>query len=59
MVQMLNVGEKTARLMMAKPGSFFVFGKNEDVPIRTCKKFGISLLVMPVKDRPFKIVKRV
>lgn len=59
MIQMLNVGEKTARLMMAKPGSFFVFAKKEDVPIRTCKKFGVNLVITPMKDKPFKIVKRV
>lgn len=59
MTQMLNVGEKTARLMMAKPGSFFVFAKNEDIPIRTCRKFGVELLIKQMKDRPFKIVKRV
>jgi hypothetical protein len=59
MVQMLNVGEKTARLMMAKPGSFFIFPKKEDVPLRTCKKFGVELVVVPMKDKPFKIVKRV
>jgi len=58
MIEMLNVGEKTARFMMAKPGSFFVLSKKEDVPIRTCAKFGVKLFVTPMKDRPFKIVKR-
>jgi hypothetical protein len=56
---MLNVGEKTARFMMAKPGSFFVLPKKEDVPIRTCAKFGVKLFVTPMSDKPFKIVKRV
>jgi hypothetical protein len=59
MIEMLNVGEKTARLMMAKPGSFFVFGKKEDVPFRTCAKFGVKLIVTQMKDKPFKIIKRV
>jgi hypothetical protein len=56
---MSNVGEKTARLMMAKPGSFFVFEKKEDVPVRTLKKFGVDLMIKPIKDTQFKIVKRI
>ena len=56
---MSNVGEKTARLMMSKPGSFFVFDKKEDVPLRTCEKFGVRLIVKPIKNSQFKIVKRV
>ncbi len=56
---MLNVGEKTARFMMAKPGSFFILPKKEDIPFRTCAKFGVTLVAVPMKDRPFKIVKRV
>lgn len=59
MIEMLNVGEKTARLMMAKPGSYFVFGKDEDIPIRTCAKFGIKLFVSTVKGTKYKVVKRV
>jgi ethanolamine utilization protein EutQ (cupin superfamily) len=59
MVPMLNVGEKTARFMIAKPGSFFVLPKNEDVPIRTCAKFGVKLFVTLMSDKPFKIVKRI
>ena len=59
MIQMLNVGEKTARFMMAKPGSFFILPKKEDIPFRTCAKFGVTLVAVPMKDRPFKVVKRV
>jgi hypothetical protein len=56
---MSNVGEKTARLMMSKPGSFFVFEKKEDIPVNTCKKFGIELMIKPIQNSQFKIVKRI
>jgi hypothetical protein len=59
MTQMVNVSEKAARLMKSRPGSFFVFGSNEDVPVETCAKFGVKLFVDKVKGQPFKIVKRV
>ena len=56
---MSNVGEKTARLMMSKPGTFFVFEKKEDIPVRTCKKFGIELMIKPIQNTNFKLVKRI
>ncbi len=59
MIQMKNVSEKVAKFMMAKPGSFFVIPKKSEVPFETCAKFGVKLFVTPMRDRPFKIVKRV
>jgi hypothetical protein len=59
MIQMLNVSEKAAKFMMAKPGSFFIVPKKAEVPFETCAKFGVKLFVTPMSDKPFKIVKRV
>ena len=59
MVEMLSLSEKAAKFMMAKPGSFFVMPKASEVPFETCAKFGVRLFVKPMKDKPFKIVKRV
>jgi len=59
MIRMLNVGKKTARFMMAKSGSFFVLPKKEDIPFRTCAKFGVKLIAKNVKNKPFKIVERI
>jgi len=59
MFEMMNVSEKAAKFMMAKPGSFFIVPKKSDVPIETCSKFGVKLFVKPMLDQPFKIVKRV
>lgn len=59
MIQMLNVSEKAAKFMMAKPGSFFVVPKNSEVPFDTCAKFGVKLFVKNMTDKPFKVVKRV
>ncbi len=59
MVQMLNVSEKAAKFMMAKPGSFFVVPESAEVPFETCAKFGVRLFVTPMRDKPFKVVKRV
>jgi ethanolamine utilization protein EutQ (cupin superfamily) len=59
MVEMLNVSEKAAKILMAKPGSFFVVPKNSEVPFETCAKFGVKLFVTPMRDEPFKIVKRI
>jgi len=56
---MLNVSEKAAKFMMAKPGSFFVVPKSAEVPFETCAKFGVKLFVTPMRDKPFKVVKRV
>ena len=56
---MLNVSEKAAKFMMAKPGSFFIMPKKAEVPFETCAKFGVRLFVTPMKDEPYKIVKRV
>ena len=56
---MLNLSEKAAKFMMAKPGSFFIMPKASEVPFETCAKFGVRLFVKPMKDKPFKIVKRV
>ena len=59
MVQMMNVSEKAAKFMMSKPGSFFILPKEAEVPFETCAKFGVKLFVTPLKDQPFKIVKRI
>ena len=59
MFQMMNVSEKAAKFMMAKPGTFFIMPKKAEVPFETCSKFGVKLFVTPMKDEPFKIVKRV
>lgn len=59
MIEMLNVSEKAARFIKAKPGSFFVMSKQSEVPFETCAKFGVKLFVTPMKDQPFKVVKRV
>ena len=59
MIEMLNVSEKAAKFMMAKPGSFFVVPKSAEVPFETCAKFGVKLFVTPMRDKPFKVVKRV
>lgn len=59
MTQMLNVSEKAAKFIMAKPNSFFVMPKKTEVPFETCAKFGVRLFVTPMKDKPFKVVKRV
>ena len=59
MIQMQNVSEKAAKFMMAKPGSFFVVPKKAEVPFETCAKFGVKLFVTPMRDKPFKIVKRI
>jgi hypothetical protein len=59
MTQMMNVSEKAAKFMMSQPGSFFVLPKQSDVPIETCAKFGVKLFVTPMKDKPFKVVKRI
>jgi ethanolamine utilization protein EutQ (cupin superfamily) len=59
MIQMLNVSEKAAKFMMAKPGSFFIVPKKSEVPFETCAKFGVKLFVTPMSDKPFKIVKRI
>jgi hypothetical protein len=56
---MLNVSEKAAKFIMAKPNSFFVMPKKAEVPFETCAKFGVRLFVTPMKDKPFKVVKRV
>ena len=56
---MFNVSEKAAKFMMAKTGSFFVLPKKSEVPFETCAKFGVRLYVTPMKDKSFKIVKRV
>lgn len=59
MAQLLSVSEKAAKFMMAKPGSFFIMPKKAEVPFETCAKFGVRLFVTPMKDEPYKIVKRV
>lgn len=59
MTEIINVSEKAARFIKAKPGSFFVMPKQDDVPFDTCAKFGVKLFVTPMKDQPFKVVKRV
>lgn len=56
---MMNVSEKAAKFMMAKPGSFFVVPKNSEVPFETCAKFGVKLFVKNMTDKPFKVVKRI
>ena len=40
---MLNVSEKAAKFMMAKPGSFFVIPKKSEVPFETCAKFALVI----------------
>jgi hypothetical protein len=59
MIEMLSVSEKAARFIKAKPGSFFVMPKESEVPFETCAKFGVKLFVSPMKDQPFKVVKRI
>jgi len=59
MIEMLNVSEKAAKLIMSKPNSFFVLPKTAEVPFETCSKFGVRLFVTPMKDQPFKVVKRI
>jgi hypothetical protein len=59
MIEMLNVSEKAAKFIMSKPNSFFVLPKKAEVPFETCSKFGVRLFVTPMKDQPFKVVKRV
>ena len=55
---MVQVGNNTVRLLNAKPGSHFLFGYNEDVPVRTCKKYGVDLRVIRNKELNLKVVTR-
>ena len=56
---MVKVGNNTVRLLNAKPGSHFLFGYNEDVPVRTCKKYGVDLRVIRNKELNLKVVTRI
>ena len=38
---------------------FITLPKKAEVPFETCAKFGVRLFVTPMKDQPFKVVKRI
>lgn len=59
MFDMINVSEKAAKFLKAKPNSFFVMPKKSEVPFDLCAKFGVKLFVTSMRGSPFKIVKRV
>jgi hypothetical protein len=55
---MIKVGDTTMKLLKAKPGSHFLFEYNSDIPIRTCKKYGVDLRVIRNKALGLKFVTR-
>lgn len=56
---MVKIGIKTLRLLKAQPGSHFLFKYDEDIPVQTCKKYGVELRVSRNKDLGLKFVTRV
>jgi len=42
---MQKIGTKAVQLLKAKPGTHFVFAFNESLPIQTCKRHGVTIVV--------------
>jgi hypothetical protein len=55
---MIKVGDTTMKLLRAKPGSHFLFKYNTDLPIRTCRKYGVELHITRNKTLGLKFVTR-
>jgi hypothetical protein len=55
---MIKVGNTTMKLLKAKPGSHFLFEYNTDLPIRTCRKYGVELRITRNKALGLKLVTR-
>ena len=53
---MNRIGQATATFLRAQNGTNFVMPYGKDVPIKTCKKYGVDLRVVRRKDLDIQVV---
>jgi hypothetical protein len=53
---MIKIGNLTAALLRAEKFSNFIFPINQDIPKKTCSKYGVKLKVSTRKNLGIKIV---
>ena len=53
---MIKIADLTAKLLTAEKYSNYIFPYKQDLPIRTCAKYGVNLKVVYRKNLGIKVV---